>query len=576
MHKSFDDRFLDELFLKTDLVDLVSGYTAMQYKGGNWWGLCPFHGEKTPSFKVTAEKQLYYCFGCHAAGNAIQFVKTIENMDFAEAVEYLAKRVNLPLPVVVDNERQRKNDRLMALTREAAVFFSSQLREAGSRRAVEYLQQRGLSPAIANRFGLGYALSSYDSLTMAMKGKGYSNDELLSAGLIVENKKGGYRDKFYNRLMFPIFDIRKRVVAFGGRVLGDAEPKYLNSPETAIFRKSRQLYALHEAKGTKTGKLILTEGYMDTLALYQAGFDNAIASLGTAFTEHHAALMARYVKEVVIAFDADGAGQNAVTRAMPLLQKAGLAVRILTMEGAKDPDEFIQKKGRAAFAAMVEGARDHADHTLDRLRSRFDLNSDAGRVDYLNEAIAYIAGLPGAVEREVYTRRTAELTGVSFETVAGEVKRKKGSAQRKQIKNHLLNPGGVPPKNRYANPRSAAAEENLLQVLLTDPSLWDKLPPDFTSARFSDTLLSEVFEQLRIRDGAGGLQAADFTAEAWSRVARIMNRPVSAASGEQALKDCLNTIMSESAVTAAEDDNRLAVMAAQYRQHKGLGGDPLE
>ena len=570
----FGDRFIEELSLKTDLVELVGGYTTLRQKGGKWLGLCPFHLEKTPSFQVTAESQLYYCFGCGCGGDAIQFVKTAENMDFPEAVEFLAKRAGLSLPVGNDDGRRRQNDRMLALTREAAVFYSMQLREPGGRRAVEYLQRRGLSPGIVNGFGLGYAPSGFDSLILAMREKGYQKEELYRAGLVVQTKGGGYRDKFYSRLIFPILDIRKRVIAFGGRALDDGEPKYLNSPETPIFSKSSQLYALHQAKRTRSGRFILTEGYMDTLALYQAGFDNAIASLGTAFTDRHAALMARYVKEVVVAFDADGAGQNAVARALPLMQKAGLSVRVLTMEGAKDPDEFIQKKGKEAFAALVDGARDHAEHTLGNLRRQFDLTGDAGRVDFLRDAVAYLAGLRGAVEREVYTRRVAEWAGVSYETVLGEVTKRRGNDRRKETRNILRNPGGRPRNARYANPRSAAAEENLLQMLHIDPSLWDKLPDDFTAAQFSEPFLGEIFSQMR--EHRSGLQALDLPAESWGRLARMLNRPATVAAGERALHDCLKTIAGEYAITAAPAEDRLAVMAAQYRQHKGLGGDPLE
>ena len=331
--------FIDELVARSDIVDVVSDYVNLAPKGGSYWGLCPFHGEKTASFHVLPDRQLYHCFGCGKGGGVVSFVMELENLPYLDALRLLAKRAGMEFPEGdLDESGRRRRARLLQLNKEAARYFHSQLHSPAGREGLEYLRGRGLSKGIMTRFGLGFAPESWDSLTKAMTDKGFAKGDLLDAGLAVSGKKGGVYDRFRNRVMFPIIDLRGDVIGFGGRVLGDGTPKYLNSPDTPVFNKSRNLFALNLAKTTKLGRIVLTEGYMDTISLYQAGFDCAVASLGTALTADHAKLLSRFTKEVVICYDADAAGVQAANRAIPMLEKTGLKVRVLRVNGAKDPD----------------------------------------------------------------------------------------------------------------------------------------------------------------------------------------------------------------------------------------------
>ena len=352
--------FKDELVARSDIVDVVSDYVTLTPKGGSFWGLCPFHGEKTPSFHVLPDRQLYHCFGCGKGGGVISFVMDVENLPYIDAVRLLAKRAGMEVPEDgMDQGRQRQRSRLLALNKEAARFFHSQLHSPVGQGGLQYLQNRGLSRGTMTRFGLGFAPDSWDSLIRAMAQKGFEKRDLLDAGLAVSNKKGGIYDRFRGRVMFPIIDLRGDVIGFGGRVLGDGTPKYLNSPDTPVFNKSRNLFALNLAKNTKQGRLLLTEGYMDTISLHQAGFDCAVASLGTSLTADHAKLLSRFTKEVILCYDGDTAGVQAANRAIPMLEKTGLKVRVLRITGAKDPDEFIKTFGREAFARLLDRSENY-------------------------------------------------------------------------------------------------------------------------------------------------------------------------------------------------------------------------
>ncbi len=564
--------FIDEVILKTDILDLIGSYSTLQHKGGSWVGLCPFHREKTPSFHVTPEKQMYYCFGCGAGGGAVQFVKAAENLSFIEAIEFLATRAGMTMPEDSNDVRQKQTDQLITIMRDAARWFHAQLSGPGSHTAVAYLQKRGLSPTMVKRFGVGFAPSGWDGLLRAMTALGHDKGQLLAAGLLVQNSKGGFYDKFRNRLMFPILDVRKRVIAFGGRSLDDTPPKYLNSPETLLFSKSRQLYALHEAKNTKSGRFVLTEGYLDTLALYQAGFDSAVASLGTALTGQHAALIARYVREAVVAYDSDEAGQKAAARAAPILQKAGLNVRILSLTGAKDPDEFIQRFGREAFAKLLDNAKSHADHALTSVQARHDLTADEGRVAYLQEAVETIVALSSPIEREIYTGRAAQVAGVSVDVVAAEIKKRLKQRQRKETRQLLQNPDGRTGPQR-AQAKALTAEEDLLRILLLDSSMWAQLPPDLTADDFTDPFLKDIFARLHALGGQAGLAALDLSSEESGRLARLMQKPLSQAANRQALHDCVSTLQSQRALHTADGDEQLRIMMNQVRNKKGYGGN---
>ena len=400
---AFPENFITELTERNDIVDVVSSYVRLSKRSGaNLFGLCPFHSEKTPSFSVSPDKQIYHCFGCGKGGGVINFIMEVENLSFPEAVEFLAKRAGMPMPEETNDRESRKRARMLALNKEAARFFYSQLSTPAGAAACDYMRQRQLSPATARNFGLGFAPDSWNSLTDAMKAKGFTEQELAEAGLARRGKSGGVYDTFRNRLMFPVIDVRGNVIGFSGRILGEGEPKYMNSPETLVFNKSRNLFALNLAKKSKCGYIILSEGNIDVASLHQAGFDSAVASLGTSLTPEQARLISRYTDQVIIAYDNDGAGIKAAQRAIGILEKLDLKVKVLRLEGVKDPDEFIKRKGPEAFRKLLEGSENQIDYRLRQVTAKYDLSVDEQKVDFLKEATELVARLPGTVERQVY------------------------------------------------------------------------------------------------------------------------------------------------------------------------------
>ena len=504
----FSDDFLDELSARCDIYDVVSRYVTLKKSGANWFGLCPFHTEKTGSFSVNTEKQIYHCFGCGAGGSVYNFIMQIENLTFPEAVEFLANQAGVPLPVQ-DTDFHDNRKRLQELNREAARFFFNTLHSPEGQVGYDYLIRRGLRPATIRRYGLGFAPDSWDSLMNAMTAKGYTKSELRELGLVKANSKGGFYDQFRNRVMFPIIDIRGNVIAFGGRVMDDSKPKYLNSPETKLFSKSHNLFSLNFAKKKAGRRLILAEGYMDVIALNQAGFTEAVASLGTSLTQDQARLIKRFADEVVISYDADAAGQNAASRAAEILKPADLKVRILKIPGAKDPDEFIREHGREAFANLLERSEDHMEFTLERIRSGFDMETDEGRVGFLREAAKTLARLSSPIEREIYASRAAESGNVSKEALLSEIERcRRSYAKRAKSEENrrLLSPEKTAQPTdrslRYADMRTARAEEGIVALLYRDPAYADTLAAagisetDFTSP-FLQKILSFMLEQYR-------------------------------------------------------------------------------
>lgn len=410
---AFPESFLQELAERNDIVDVVSGYVRLTKKSGsNLFGLCPFHSEKTPSFSVSPDKQIYHCFGCGKGGSVISFIMEIENLSFPEAVAFLANRAGMQLPEQSNDPGAKKRQRLLALNRDAARFFHAQLKTPAGQPARDYLARRQLTAQTVTRFGLGFAPDTWDSLVRAMKALGYSEQELFDGGLVRHGRSGGVYDTFRNRLMFPVIDVRGNVIGFSGRILGDGEPKYMNSPETIVFSKSHNLFALNLAKKSKCGYIILAEGNIDVASLHQAGFDSAVASLGTSLTPEQARLLSRYTSEIVIAYDNDGAGQKASQRAIGILEKLEVRVRVLQMQGAKDPDEYIKTFGADAFRNLLEQSENHIDYRLGAVQRKYDLQVDEQRVAFVKEAAGVVAELPGSVEREVYAMRVAETAGM--------------------------------------------------------------------------------------------------------------------------------------------------------------------
>ncbi len=546
--------FLEELQARTDIVDLVSSYVTLTKKGNRYWGLCPFHSEKTPSFSVVPDKQMCYCFGCHKGGGAVNFIMEMESVGFVDAVAILAQRAGMEVPNAGEGQDTRKKrERLLTLNKEAARYFHGNLTTTQAGNAVAYLQRRGLSRRTVTNFGMGYAFDSWDGLIRAMQEKGYSKGELLEVGLAVESRKGGIYDRFRGRVIFPIIDVRGNVIGFGGRVLDDSTPKYLNSPDTLIYNKSKNLFALNLAKRSKAGRLILTEGYMDTIALHQAGFDCAVASLGTALTEDHARLIARYVQEVIIAYDGDQAGVKAAQRAITILNRTGIQVRVLQMTGAKDPDEFIRKYGADAFRKLLDGSENQMEYRLMQLRNQFNLEDPGQRVLYLQKAAAMIARLSSPVEREVYGGRAAEIAGVERDTMLEEIRRQCGKQnwkQKKQLERKALTPAlESQPKERelrYEDVRSAKAEEGIVQLVLLDPTLFEQIhglePEDF-----SVPLLGRVYQEARRQWRETGavhmtVLAQTLTAAEMSWLTGILQKPQALGTAEQAIADYSNLI----------------------------------
>ncbi len=576
---AFPESFLDELVARSDIADVVGSYVRLTKKGANMFGLCPFHGEKTPSFSVSQDKQIYHCFGCGKGGGVINFIMEIENLNFPDAVRFLADRAGMKVPEDDGDQLRSKRDRLLALSKDAARWFHKQLKNPACKDIVAYINSRAISPAMVTRFGLGAAPDSWDGLISAMTALGYQKSELLDAGLAVKNKTGGIYDRFRGRLIFPIIDIRGNVIGFGGRVLDGSTPKYLNSPETLIFNKSRNLFALNLAKKSKMDMIIMTEGYMDTLALHQAGIDCAVASLGTALTAEHGNLLARYTKKVVLAYDSDEAGMKAAQRAIQILSKCAIEVKLLRMNGAKDPDEYIKKFGRDAFINLLEKSENHVDYRLLSLRGKFDLAADDQRIAYLKEAVKLLATLPGAVERDVYARRVAEETKVSPEAVLSEVNRelrRRIAAEKKRQSRDALHPAQnfqpAARELRYENLRSAAAEEGVIRLLLANPDTV-KCLDSLRQEEFTSPFLGRAYSALLRRIEAGhGLSlaalASEFSPEEMSRLTAILQKPEPERDEARAARDYIEIIRTE----RLRADGDAAALIRRARERQGYQG----
>ncbi len=582
---AFSEQFLQELADRNDIVDVVGSYVRLTKRSGsNLFGLCPFHSEKTPSFSVSPDRQIYHCFGCGKGGGVINFIMEIENLSFPDAVAFLARRAGMELPAENEDAQRsrRRRERLLSLNRAAARFFHEALRAPGGAPGRAYIEKRGIGGKMVTSFGLGFAADAWYDLTDAMHALGYEDFELVDAGLANPNKTGkGVHDIFRNRLMFPVIDVRGDVIGFSGRILGDGEPKYLNTRETPVFSKSHNLFALNLAKKSKSGYILLVEGNIDVVSLHQAGFDSAVASLGTSLTPEQARLISRYVKEVVIAYDNDGAGQKASQRAIGILENLDLKVRVLQMQGAKDPDEFIRARGPDAFKNLIEGSANHIEYRLGAIEPKYDLTSDEDRVAYLKEVAGIIAELPSPVEREVYTMRAAEKAGVAKTVLADEVERarkKKLSGARRQAERDAVRAvtAAAQPQSRalrYENPRSALGEEGVIRLAVLDPALLDGV--DLAPEEFSSPMLARLYTILREKAAAHAplslaALSASFTPEEIDHITAMLQKPEVLASGRKAMADYIGVIRTERESAASTED--LRAFAEKLRNKKGYGG----
>ena len=569
------EQFIDELVARSEISDVVSSYVSLKKKGANLWGLCPFHSEKTPSFSVSQEKQIYHCFGCGKGGGVISFLMEIENLPFVDAVRLLAQRAGMEVPdASADDESRKKRARALAANRDAARFYHEYLKSPGGARVRDYIAQRQITPRTATRFGLGAAPDQWDGLIRALSEQGYTKLELFEAGLAVAGKNGGVYDKFRSRLMLPVIDVRGEVTGFTSRILpGEEGAKYLNTPETAVFKKGRLIYALNFAKSTKRPNLVLVEGNIDVITLHQAGFDNVVATMGTALTEEHARILARYTRELVLCYDNDPAGKKSTDRVLGILRNADLNVRVLQLPNAydaagnplkQDPDDFVKKFGPAAFEKCLSGSAGQNDYKLDTLQQRHDLSDEEGRLAFLREAVETVASLRSPIEREIYGNKAAAAAGVSAEAMAQEVKRELArrmkQAKKKQERRDLTPAVQLQPKERelrYANLRSARAEEGVLRLLLLESALFQEtagLKPE----QFSAPALAKIYGLLlrRHREGRSTQLAAlagELSPEEMNHLVSVMDQPESLAHSQQALRDYIEIIETEALKRSGTD-----------------------
>lgn len=551
------EAFLQELKDRCDIESVVSRYVNLRKSGKSMVGLCPFHSEKTPSFHVYPDDQHFYCFGCETGGDVITFVRKIENLEYREAVEFLAAQAGMTVP---DDEpgaqaASRIRERILEMNRAAARFFHSCLISPQGKEGLAYFERRGLSMHTIRSFGLGYAPDGWENLLCHLQQQGFRPEELAAGALALRGRNGGFYDAFRHRVMFPIIDLRGNVVAFGGRVLDDSKPKYLNSNDTPAFHKSRCLFALNFAKNSGGQSLLLCEGYMDAIALHQAGFGNAVATLGTALTPEQARLMARYAREVVISYDADKAGQNASQRAIGLLTQAGLAVRVLRIEGGKDPDEFIRTHGADRFRMLLEHSGNHIEYRLASALQKYNVDITEQKAAYLKEAVEILATVESMVERDVYAGKLAEALGVSKENVLADAAalrtKRQSRAKKARVREEIAAAHGmkdrVNPEKR-TNLLAARAEENLIVLLYRNPDFLKRMddlvrPEDFVTA-FNRRVYTALREQAIAGEPDLSALGAAFSADEMGKITGLLHKTL-VSNTLQEVRDCAGVLRSE-------------------------------
>lgn len=493
----YSDELIEEVRSRNDIVDVIGGYVRLQKKGSTYFGLCPFHNEKTGSFSVSPGKQMYYCFGCGAGGNVFTFLMQYENFTFGEAMQQLADRVGIELPQQEMTSAQKreadKRARLLEINKEAAMYFYRLLRSPRGQNAYQYFKKRELSDETMQRFGLGYSDQYSDDLYRYLRSKGYDDQILKETGLVTIDEVRGGHDKFWNRAMFPIMDVHNRVIGFGGRVMGDGEPKYLNSPETKIFDKSRNLYGLNIARSTRKNQLLLCEGYMDVIALHQAGFDNAVASLGTALTSGHANLLKRYTKEVYLTYDSDGAGVKAALRAIPILKEVGIVTKVINMRPYKDPDEFIKALGAEEYQKRIDEAENSFLFEIRIMESQHDMNDPESKTAFYNEVAKKLLGFSEELERNNYIEAVADKYQIGFDNLrklVNQLAMKDGLARE-----HTPLKTGIH-ENKKKEDGMKQSQKLLLTWLIEDPRLFGKVEKLITADDFTEELYHRVAQEL--------------------------------------------------------------------------------
>ncbi len=559
----YSDEIIEEVRSKNDIVDVISSYVKLQKKGSSYFGLCPFHNEKSPSFSVSREKQMYYCFGCGAGGNVFTFLMEYENYSFQETLKYLADRAGVELPEAEYSKeaRERADQKaiLLEINKVAAQYFYVQLKSPQGAHALSYLKDRGLSDEMIHSFGLGYSNKYSNDLYQYLKSKGYRDELIVKAGLVTVDERYGVSDKFWNRVMFPIMDSNSRVIGFGGRVMGDAKPKYLNSPETMIFDKSRNLYGLNRARSSRKPYFLLCEGYMDVISLHQAGFSNAVASLGTALTPGHASLIKRYVKEVYLTYDSDEAGTKAALRAMPILKDVGITARIIRMEPYKDPDEFIKHLGAEAFEERIHKARNGFMFGLEVLERDYDLTTPEGKTDFMKEAAKRLTQFDEEIERSNYIEAVAKTYHVGFEELRKLVLK---MAVQTGLAKQVERPKRLDGKSREKEDGHVKSQKILLTWLIEDEGIFNQIrryitPDDFTGELYKK-VAALLYEQYEGQDVNPARIMNHFTDEEEHReVASLFHTKIreltTISEQEKALKETIIRVKGHSIDTAAKN-----------------------
>lgn len=552
---ALSDSFLQELKMKTDIEDVISTYVTLKRRGATLVGLCPFHNEKTPSFTVYPATQSFYCFGCGAGGDAITFLKKIENLDYLDAVKTLAQRAGLQMPQEgFDDSLSKRRRRILEMNREAARFYHSVLLSPEGKVGYDYYIGRALSAATINHFGLGFAPNQWDALLKHMRAKGYQPAELVDAGLARKGQKG-YYDNFRNRVMTPIIDVRGNVIAFGGRVLDDSKPKYINTGDTLVYKKTNELFALNFAKDSKEDALILCEGYMDVIAMHQAGFTNAVAGCGTALTTEQVRLISRYAKEVILTYDADEAGQKALQKAMTLFDQTDVKVRIPALVGGKDPDEIIRTYGRDKFKGMLEGASNETEFRLLALRRQYNLAITQGKIDFIGGALQILATLP-PVEQDLYVSRLSEELGVERQNMKVQLQdlvARQGNRREKREFNRIVQENMRKTARETmatdASLRKLRAEDRLISLLLRYPDcsrLCKDFDPQWLTPGFAQRVFTLILQRLENGDGTELMDLRDrLTDDEMGRLSGIIARGGESADAKLEFSDCLQTIRAE-------------------------------
>lgn len=562
------ERFIQELLEKVDIEQVVSPYVNLKRRGKTLVGLCPFHNEKTPSFTVYPESHSFYCFGCGAGGDVISFVRRMENLDYVEAVKSVAQLAGVSMPEDgYDDSLSKQRMRLLGANREAARFFNACLFEPENRHALDYFLNRGLTVNTIRRFGLGYAPDDWRRLINHLREKGYTEQELLLANLARRSDKNGkanYYDNFRNRVMFPIIDLRGNVIAFGGRVMDDSKPKYINTSDTPVYKKSNGVFALNFAKNANDNKLILVEGYMDVIALHQAGFTNAVACLGTAFTSEQANLLSRYADEIMICYDNDGAGKQATERALAVLGKTGLKLRVVQMTGGKDADEIIRKHGKERFADLLSEAANKTEYRLLEERAKYNLSTDDGKLRFLMSAAQILASC-GSIEQDIYANRLSNELGVGVDSIKAQIKasasklRRAEEARRREETQKMLSKSCEDKNNpeRAGNIRAAIAEETLIASFMRNPDFYNKLKDKVSAEIFVTSFNRRVFECLA--EGLDGgfepslsLFSASFTPSEMDSIARISLKKETLGNTLSECEDCIRVLKECSESTAVD------------------------